>query len=187
MRFNHTQNVQQRLLEARQVLGFSRQAYDEIAEHLSNLAKVQMTSESLDQALAGIFHVPSDDDPESELHGKSRKIRETVVNLFENGVGSDIKGVRGTAYQVMNAITEYTNHHQVRWESRSTTDHRLHSLWFGNSAKLHATAETWLDQYMKGHNPEDITRSLVANSYNGLYTLADASTDQAAEQQVVIN
>jgi phage/plasmid-like protein (TIGR03299 family) len=182
----HTATIKNRLEQAREVLGLTRQAYDQIGEHLSELAKVQMTSQALDNMVMALAPHPSDADPEAELPTRTKNTRIKLVELFESGIGSDIKGVRGTAYQALNMATEYTNHHRGTWKNKGA-DHKLHNIWFGSSNDFHIRAESWLDQYMMGYNPEDITRSLTQNSYHGQYTLAEAESTQQQRQLVTLN
>jgi len=182
----HTQRVYDRLEKARQLLGLSRQAYDKVGEHLQALAKVQMTSQSLDLFVEALSPHPSDADPEAEVPTRTRGIRTKLVELFETGIGSDITGVRGTAWQALCALTEYTNHHRSSW-AKHGADHRLHNIWFGSTAKLHERGESWLDQYLRGYNPEDITRSLVNSGYNGRYSLEGENTATQQQQTVTLN
>jgi phage/plasmid-like protein (TIGR03299 family) len=57
----------------------------------------------------------------------------TVMQLFEGaGKGSKIKGVAGTGWGLVNAVTEYADFH-IR---ASSNDNRLNSAWFGSGASL---------------------------------------------------
>jgi phage/plasmid-like protein (TIGR03299 family) len=62
------------------------------------------------------------------LHGE-------ILPLFENGVGSDIPGVRGTVWAALNSVTEYLTHFRGR-----TADNRLNSLAFGRGAQTNQNA-----------------------------------------------
>ena len=62
----------------------------------------------------------------------------TIMELFNgHGRGSRLMGVEGTAWGLLNAVTEYTDHHM---RARSA-ENRLSSAWFGVGANLKAAAE----------------------------------------------
>ncbi|CAB1369538.1 DUF932 domain-containing protein [Denitratisoma oestradiolicum] len=63
----------------------------------------------------------------------NQKGLQLVQNLYEgNGIGSDLASASGTAWGLVNAVTEYVDH---RRRSRSQ-DSRLDSAWFGVGASL---------------------------------------------------
>jgi len=176
----HTASIKNRLEQAREVLGLSRRAYDHVGEHLSQLAKVDMTTEALDMMIKALAPHPSDADPEAEIPTRTKNTRLKLVELFESGLGSDIKGVRGKAYQALNMATEYTNHHRGTWKTKGA-DHKLHNIWFGSSNDFHTKAGSWLNQYMQGKNPQEITQGMTG------YTLAAPPVTQQQMQQVTLN
>ena len=56
-----------------------------------------------------------------------------VQALFEgNGKGADLASSKGTAFGLLNAVTEFVDHER---RARSV-DHRLESAWFGAGATL---------------------------------------------------
>lgn len=58
---------------------------------------------------------------------------QSVLALFNGeGKGSDLSSASGTAWGLLNSITEYVDHHR---RARSI-DHRLDSAWFGPGAAL---------------------------------------------------
>jgi hypothetical protein len=60
-----------------------------------------------------------------------------ILDLFNGGAkGANMDGVRGTAWGLLNAVTEYADFH-IR---ASTQDNRLNSAWFGAGANLKENA-----------------------------------------------
>ncbi|MCW5297759.1 DUF932 domain-containing protein [Herbaspirillum lusitanum] len=56
-----------------------------------------------------------------------------ILDLFQgNGRGAELASAKGTAYGLLNAVTEFVDHER---RTRST-DHRLDSAWFGAGATL---------------------------------------------------
>ncbi|WP_258167496.1 DUF932 domain-containing protein, partial [Burkholderia multivorans] len=62
--------------------------------------------------------------------------------LLTHGKGSDLASASGTAWGLLNAVTEYVDHHR----RARTDDHRLDAAWFGAGATLKQKA--W-DEAMK--------------------------------------
>ena len=60
-----------------------------------------------------------------------------VLSLYQGtGLGSTLSSSRNTAWGLVNAVTEYVDHHR---RARSQ-DHRLDSAWFGQGAQLKSQA-----------------------------------------------
>lgn len=73
-----------------------------------------------------VVHEVFDVESDASSHATSR-----VLALFRGrGRGSRLEGVRGTAWGLLNAITEYADHHAVQ----RTPGGRLDSAWFGTNA-----------------------------------------------------
>lgn len=77
--------------------------------------------------------------PEVKKEGVStRKMNQVneVAQLFAGrGMGSSLEGASGTLWGVLNAVTEYVDHHAGR-----TANTRMNSAWFGEGAKLKGEA-----------------------------------------------
>jgi phage/plasmid-like protein (TIGR03299 family) len=66
-----------------------------------------------------------------------------IMELVESGRGTDIPGVRGSAYGWLNAVTEYVDHYRnVRPGLRSEAEARFESTVFGSGARLKDQAMT---------------------------------------------
>ena len=62
---------------------------------------------------------------------------ENVLELFDGrGMGSDLSTAKGTAWGLVNAVTEYVDHHQ----KANSQSNRLQSAWFGRGNKLKTAA-----------------------------------------------
>lgn len=56
--------------------------------------------------------VPRQEVVEQQL--KDSRTLDTIRELFETGIGSDLPGSRGTYWGAYNAVTEFTTHHRGR-------------------------------------------------------------------------
>jgi phage/plasmid-like protein (TIGR03299 family) len=146
-KIRHTANAAEKLMEAQAALGYATEAFAQQKELYTAMAHVKLTcaqwADFLDEMV---------DLPEKEGRGRTRATNKRVelTCLFEGGLGTDIPGVRGTAWGAYNAITEYTTHHSsVKLGGLSETDskydlrkreRRLDSAWFGTGEKFNAKA-----------------------------------------------
>jgi hypothetical protein len=58
---------------------------------------------------------------------------DSVAELMETGRGSEIRGVRGTAWGAYNAITEFVDHKR---KVRGGEENRIGSIWFGQGSSV---------------------------------------------------
>jgi phage/plasmid-like protein (TIGR03299 family) len=74
-----------------------------------------------------------------EIMGDSRSYKK-VLDLFNgSAMGSDLPGVNGTRWGLLNAMTQFIDH-----ERGHNVDTRLKNAWFGNGARLKSAAEEFL-------------------------------------------
>lgn len=110
-----------------------RVAFNSFIDRMRNLSSVNLTTNDAKSALGLILPTPTGAKELEETKGFRK-----ILDLFQGGaMGSNLPGVAGTAWGLLNAVTEYTDHH-VR---AHTSENRLDSAWFGTGANLKATAE----------------------------------------------
>jgi len=113
-------------------LGIVANAWENFLVQSRQLAAVPMSTEQADDFLAELlkpWHRADLDVRESKAF---RRIRE----LFDGrAIGSDLPGVAGTRWAMLNAVTELVDHERGR--SNNT---RMESAWFGSGAALKARA-----------------------------------------------
>ena len=135
----HSGDMAAKVLTARKALGLCADAVETYAEQARELASRPMTLPAFLSFAEGL--IPNPAAPASPARAEGA--RERLEELFEAGPGTDIKGVRGTRWAALNAVTDYSAH----WRTTTgKTDgvkaaNRLERLWFGPSADdLNATA-----------------------------------------------
>tara|TARA_R100000152_G_C6759827_1_gene183816 strand:- start:363 stop:1379 length:1017 start_codon:yes stop_codon:yes gene_type:complete len=151
VKIRHTQSAMVKMGEAQRVLGLAVEQAQSYGDVMTSLARKQFTQakwyDFLDN-LVGELSIPGEGEP---TRGYTRLLnrREKLTELFESGIGTDIPGVRGTAWGAYNAITEFTTHHnQIRLGVEpgtdgydlKRTDRRLSSSWFGPGDKMNTKA-----------------------------------------------
>lgn len=113
-------------------LGIAVSQWDEFMYRMRELAerKVQWP-----EAMSFFMSVMCDtqvDDPVPDVIRNKRAL-EKIQNLYEGkGRGSELESARGTAWGLLNAVTEYVDHER---RARSS-EYRVDSAWFGQGAQI---------------------------------------------------
>jgi len=130
----HTKNAKAKLAAAKQSLGFATEALDKYKEVCAYLASLSMNGVEARAFLETL--IP---DPEKGRPARARNKRQELLDLFQGkGKGSDIKGVRGTRWGMLNAVTEYNSH------KGTDADKRMRSVWFGTGRDQNNAAASLL-------------------------------------------
>ncbi len=117
----------------RAFMGLNTAAWDSFRHTITRLANKAIDTEATEVVLQGLFGGEKKD---------ADKVREsagfkTVLRLFQgDGKGAKMDGVFGTAWGLLNAVTEYADHH-VRAQS---DENRFAASQFGAGAQLKAAA-----------------------------------------------
>lgn len=74
------------------------------------------------------------------------------MGLIETGAGTDIKGVKGTAYGLYQALTEYADHEKVMrvHGDRDENEIRFENAFFGTNANFKANCFKKVHELVKG-------------------------------------
>lgn len=131
IKIRHTGDLKDKTKKAQEVLGLVVDEHNRYKEVTEFLASLRIDSKKVEEFLDGVMPLPEGRKPTRAMNA-----RDKVVDLFENGMGTHIPGVRGTGWGLFNAYTEYLNHHKTyrNTEGNSADDNRLHSLWYGQGA-----------------------------------------------------
>lgn len=120
--------------QVKQQLGLARDHFGDFMKAARQLAKVRLTNERAGEFIGSLLvdtkMVYKDDVTKSRQYQK-------IMDLFKSSaMGGTLAGVEGSAWGVVNAVTEYVDHH-----AKATTDsHRLANAWFGRGDDLKTTA-----------------------------------------------
>ena len=111
-------------------------AFDQFLGQMRGLTKVKVSQNDAKAIVSSLLPAPTGGNEIEQSRGFIK-----IMGLF-NGTakGSNLPGVSGTAWGLLNAVTEYSDHH-----SRShNAENRLFSQWFGANANLKQAAESRL-------------------------------------------
>jgi phage/plasmid-like protein (TIGR03299 family) len=144
-RIGHFGDVKKKMKEARKVMGDIIGTVKTLEEKMNLLATRKMTKQSF-VAILDKLYPPSDIELEARSSAaqaaatrRQEKLAE-IAGLFSSNDNNAFPEIRGTAYNMLNAITEYTDHFS------GTDSTRGRSAMFGAGQQLKATAlETILE------------------------------------------
>lgn len=110
-------------------LGLSISAWDDFMYRLKGLSERKVKQREVEAFLSCVFQTR----PEPLSTTANERARAKVQALFAGaGRGASLPSASGTAYGLLNAVTEFVDHER---RARSV-DHRLDSAWFGQGANL---------------------------------------------------
>jgi phage/plasmid-like protein (TIGR03299 family) len=130
----HKGDLEAKIRQAQQVLGLAQRFFDDAAAVIDRLAGYSPSSAQLTAYFRELYPDPE----ENKNNGRAAKARAELQRLFEEGVGHDQPGVKGTAWAAYNAVTEYVDHHRSArgLDDRDRASRRLDSIWFGHGAQV---------------------------------------------------
>ena len=115
--------------QVKEALGIGFSNWDVFMKNLKQLSQRTVSLEEADGFIRTVLNEPEFTDDNS----LGSKVYQKVSNLYlGEGMGSDLSSASGTAWGLVNAMTEYVDHHR---RARSQ-DNRLDSAWFGQGALL---------------------------------------------------
>lgn len=137
----HTAKAESRINKKLNVLAAGRDAFVSTMEMLEILAQRSVDSTTVVKTIADLFGV----DAAAELPTKTINSINTIKDLFEGNDNNAFPEFRGTAYNLLNAITEYTDHFKpIRMtagrEGQSEEQVRSDSAMFGLGADFKRNA-----------------------------------------------
>lgn len=150
-RIRHTGAMHDQLREVQQAIHHQQEHAVAMAAAMDRLVALRMTSQQVHTAFADLV-VRADKDVDELQQQKGMDLLEQATNherrvvnklleLHEAGAGSDIPGVRGSAYGVLQAATEYADHFRiVRAGDRELCEARFESVMMGSAHQFKTKA-----------------------------------------------
>jgi len=133
IKVKHTKDAEVRLDAARKLMGNAKQTVETLKEKLDTLSRRMLNKESFMSVIDRLFPKPKDPNA-SET--KRNNLLSEIARLFEHNDGNTFPEERGTALNLLNSITEYTDHFRTTRrhdKSQSEDQSRTESAIFGGS------------------------------------------------------
>ena len=106
-------------------LGLTVSTWDDFMYRMKTLANRKLKSTEAEQFIQKLFTDANDN--------RNERAIKRVTELYQGkGMGSELPSAYQTAWGVLNAVTEFIDHHR---RARST-DYRLDAAWFGTGAQI---------------------------------------------------
>lgn len=130
----HTKNVLNRVQVVRNMLRFYQNEIANFDEKMKYMVSHQMNEEQAIAWFRGLFPAPKSRRAETRLDNQVI----TFIDCLRTGRGSEIPGVRNTAYGAYQALTEFINHHRSTRvaDGRESDEVKFESIHFGSGNTL---------------------------------------------------
>lgn len=128
----HTTNIKNRLEKAKEVLGLANREFDKFVEFAQALSKLKMNALSFEKFSE--FLIP--DNPDIDSNTRAENSRLELANLFTDGRGQNIPGVRGTGWAAYSAVVEFANYFRSSRGGDAAQERRFESSLFGSGDQL---------------------------------------------------
>jgi phage/plasmid-like protein (TIGR03299 family) len=136
----HTRNVSALVSEVEEALAAQRAHDEAMGRAMGLLAGKALAQEDIARLTARLVSdAPEKGVLEFDLEAAALKKRAAILilELAESGKGTDIPGVRGTAYGWLNAVTEYADHYRAfKAGDRDPNESRFESVLMGGASRL---------------------------------------------------
>jgi phage/plasmid-like protein (TIGR03299 family) len=157
----HTKNAVSRLTEARAALDSMGNDVQRIEDRLNFLAGRKMNREALSSIMDRLFpKTAKDENGEAKETTRRTNILADVLKIYEANDGNAYPEQRGTAYNLLNAITNYVDH-----ERSSKEDGRAESALFGSGDTLKSKALEVI--YESARGLDAVPERMVFHAGNG--------------------
>jgi phage/plasmid-like protein (TIGR03299 family) len=142
-KIRHTASAKQRMDDALLQLGEIKSTAMDLKSKMERLASRKLTRESVDHILDRLF--PKSTDDKANQTRRDNTLTE-VLSLYANNDRNAFPSVQGTAYNLLNAVTEYADHFRTARGQGSKPEQvavaRSESALFGSGAALKTKALT---------------------------------------------
>lgn len=135
-RIRHTGNVMDKLSEARNVLGLADAAFSEFNQQALALSFKQKTKHMVEQFKLALFG-------KSDVKQMTKTDNESwaaIERLMEEGQGTDLPGVKDSAWGMVNAVTEWVDHERKHRSKKDAADFALDTNTYGTGSDIKSRA-----------------------------------------------
>jgi len=128
----HTENLGDRVKEARKILGLSLDFYNEVEFDFKAMADTRINGLDRNNLLETLLDINKNDD--TAVSTRKQNIMNQMINLSDNGKGN--APYRGSAWAIYNGIAEYVDHYATVSGYKTDPTRRTQNILFGRGANM---------------------------------------------------
>lgn len=120
-------------------LGLAADSWNKFVDHANVLAERKVSDREAMEWLVRVFGKVAEDQEITDelLEAQDAKTIKSVFELYRGrGLGSNLRSADGTAWGLVNAVTEWADHRR----NTRRQDNRLDAAWFGETANIKSRA-----------------------------------------------
>jgi phage/plasmid-like protein (TIGR03299 family) len=129
----HSANANKRIQVAGRLLMEGAKSWDIIRENAKIMADKSVTRQQTIDYINQMFPEPKKEEGKRSADHNKKK-RDAIMELVDHGKGTEIAGVKGTAWGLFNAVTEYQDHYAPIREG----DRYTRSFFYGEKTRQEA-------------------------------------------------
>lgn len=120
-------------VRVKQELSLLEESWEQESKKLENLSKRSVSNQEAIDYFIKVLGDPSQDIE----HQRNVALLAKVHALFDgSGIGASMESYKGTAWGLVNAVTEYVDHYRGSKDDSLAKDRRVESAWFYDGAKI---------------------------------------------------
>jgi phage/plasmid-like protein (TIGR03299 family) len=160
LRIRHTKNAERRIVDMNEVIQDIRVQGASVKETLQQLAQRTTTRDTVESIFDRLYpKTKGDDGAEYSSAVRNNTLRE-ILARFEGNDNNAFPDVRGTAYNLLNAITEYTDHART-----ARAGSRAESAMFGSGDRLKTKALDVITHFAQSMPAKSFPRTFAAPTW----------------------
>lgn len=131
VKIRHTKGAEAQMREAGRIMKAAHRYYETFGNFAEFIYRRQVNTQQVTNVLAEVFPP----NKKKEVTGRILEHRGAVLRLFDEGKGHDARGVKGSAWALWNAFTEYADHTYALRGAKEAQD-RSYSVLMGGARGL---------------------------------------------------
>ena len=116
----------------KQQLGIAIAPWSSFSDYIKELANCRVTEKAVDSFLTKVFAYSAADTEPGPPMVNEHAMKKVQTLYAGQGKGAELSSAKGTAWGLLNSVTEYIDHHR----RAHSNDHRRDAAWFGQGALL---------------------------------------------------
>lgn len=135
IKIRHSGTISGKLAAAQEALGLANESFYEYGQQARAMSfREYRNQQEVDQFINGVLGVRAMDDMTSQ----QKTTRNNLMDLIETGMGTDLPGVKGTYWGLLNAVTEYVDHKRPSrvGKGKDSDEVRLEAVTWGGGAVM---------------------------------------------------